>query len=282
MTKVWIYTVASSSHPNGVTCWVPWRIDEDLIFFGPCKCRIRERLRREYLNPHCSYNEVKTGDDLFIVGINGSNKDRKRRIIWVGKLFAVMTFAEAEKRLKGERFRELRNPHSPLHVHPKKNGDELIGYDHVTDYHIKGDEWVADLVSPSARRNTHQQRGSLTLKQGQTAWEVFDRDCCMLLENRFFAQGQGVDFDGEALKILKEAQPERSGIDDYAVFGLTKSKQVDGRKGNYLAIDGELANRFVKWLDDRCTRVARHPQCGGTITAKKSCTQPRRRSVCCT
>ena len=37
MTQVWIYVVASSSDPDSVRCKVPWRVDGDLIFFGPCK-----------------------------------------------------------------------------------------------------------------------------------------------------------------------------------------------------------------------------------------------------
>ena len=30
-------------------------------------------------------------------------------------------------------------------------------------------------------------------------WDSFDRDCCMLLRNFFFAQGQGITFDSDSL-----------------------------------------------------------------------------------
>ena len=54
--------------------------------------------------------------------------------------------------------------------------------------------------------------------------EAFDRDCCVLLENRFFARGQGIELDDQAVQILRDAQPDKPGIDNYAVFGLTANK----------------------------------------------------------
>ena len=40
-----------------------------------------------------------------------------------------------------------------------------------------------------------------------TVWETFDRDCCLLLENYFFARGEGIAFDAEALSILLGRNP---------------------------------------------------------------------------
>ncbi len=282
MTQVWLYTVASSNDPDRVECDVPWPVDEELIFFGPCKVRIRARLRRQYLSPERSYRKI--NDDLFIVGINGSNKERIRKVIWAGKLSEVMTFAKADRRLKGDRFQKLRmDRYSPLHVRPLqgRNGS-LSGYEHRSEQHRANEDWVSDLVS--AWRGFQKKGRSLILKDGWTPWEVFDRDCCILLENRFFAQGQGIEFDKDALKILKAVQPEKSEIDCYAVFGWTANGQANGLKGHYLAIEGELANRFVAWLEDRSHKEARHPQGDGTEPAKKSCTlhssEPRRRTIC--
>lgn len=98
MTEVWMYSLASSSDPDRVSCVVPWRVDEELIFFGPCKTRIRERLRKQYLSRDCSHRLV--SDEIFIVGVNGSNSERTRKIVWTGKLREVMTFAEANDRLR--------------------------------------------------------------------------------------------------------------------------------------------------------------------------------------
>src|SRR6266849_1262808 len=107
MMQVWIYTVSSSHHPDAVDCVVPWRVDDELIFFGPCKTRIRERLRNQYLRK--GRNRHKVSDDLFIVGVNGGNTEKIRKIIWAGKLCEVMTFAEANRCLSGDRFRTLRD-----------------------------------------------------------------------------------------------------------------------------------------------------------------------------
>ena len=149
MTRVWMYVLSSSKDPDRVRCVVPWMVDEDLIYFGPCKRRLRERLRTEYLTgdlTQCSVN-----DDLYIVSVNGSNSKRVRKVVSAGKLSEVMTFAEAADRLEGDRFSELRNdPMSPLHVRPVIEGGKLVGYQHVSFEHIENNYWISDLTSKPA------------------------------------------------------------------------------------------------------------------------------------
>ena len=54
-----------------------------------------------------------------------------------------MTFAEADRLLKGDRFQELlKHPCSPLHVRPLVESGEVIGYEHVSEEHIKCGEWI--------------------------------------------------------------------------------------------------------------------------------------------
>ena len=253
MTQVWIYTVSSSGDPDNVDCVVPLQVDDGLIFFGPCKTRIRERIRDDYLSKDCNHRRV--NDDLFIVGINGANKERCRKVVWAGELTEVMTFAEAFSRLTASRFKELRDQsHSPLHVSPIQKNGKLVGYKHRGKQHLDGKLWISDLVSGRSKIRPKGQR--LMIPQGMTPWETFDRDCCMLLENRFFAQGQGIEFDEVALKILTEAQPGKSKIDSYAIFGLAANGDANGLRGHYLKIDdGKLANRFVEWLEARKRRA---------------------------
>ncbi len=220
MTKVFIYVLAASKDPDKIHCQVPWRVDEDLIFFGPCKKRIRELLRKNYLLPDKSHSNV--DEDIFIVGVNGSNPIQSRKIVWAGKLSEVMTFAEAYKRMQGHRYLDLRNhPSSPLHVKPISQNGKFIGYEHVSDEHIKNDRWVLDLVSNSANPYIKREGRKLIVQRGKRE-QVFDRDCCMFLENRFFAAGHGLEFDDEALEILRNAQPGKLGIDSYAIFGRQK------------------------------------------------------------
>jgi len=40
--KVFVYVVAASKNPDAVECVVPYRVNDDMIFFGPCKKRLRE------------------------------------------------------------------------------------------------------------------------------------------------------------------------------------------------------------------------------------------------
>jgi hypothetical protein len=253
-------------------------VDKDLIFFGPCKKLIRTRLRKQFLEPGLDYCDTsESTESIYIVGVNGSNPQETRKVIWAGRLSEVMTFAEATRRLRGDRFQKLRDhSESPLHVRPIMDGSgSLIGYEHVSNQHIRNGEWVKDLVSPRKALGTVRVDGRKCLIRRGTAREPFDRDCCLLLENCFFAQGQGIGLDEEALSILRQAQPGRSGIDGYAVFGRTANGQAIGRRGTFLEMsDDLLANRFVQWLKDRSrTATQRHWPDGNRPTTTR-CGKP--------
>lgn len=193
-----------------------------------------------------------------------------------------MTFAEADIRLKGDRFQKLRNHQcSPLHVCPVSKDGKLIGYKHVSDEHIKKDEWVSDLVSkwpnPQPNPPVFLEGRKLMLRHG-TPWEAFDRDCCMLLENRFFALGKdiqpGIEFDKEALDILGEAQDKKdkkSHIDDPAIFGRDVKGNVIARRCP-LKIPDNLTYRFIAWLEERSPEAGKHQLSEGYGPAKTCCT----------
>lgn len=259
MTRVWMYSLAASHDPDRVRCVVPWRVDENLIFFGPCKKRIRERMCRDFLGTN---NHRRIGDKdeaIFIVGVNGSSQQRVRKIVWAGRLTEAMTFAEAQARLNGGGFVRLReHPSSPLHVQPIMETGQVVGYEHASEEHSdRGedkpfDDWVYDLISNPGRdgvivENDGQEDRKVFCIDGDHR-EAFDRDCCLLLESVFFACGQGIKLDEVALDLLRRAQPDASGVDDYAVFGREKSGKAKGLRGTYLEITGDLAERFAKWL----------------------------------
>ena len=244
--KVWLYVLAASNHPDRIRCRVPWRVDEHLIYFGPCKKRIRACLRGKYLTSATSH--AVAAEDLFIVGVNGGNAERVRKIVWWGKLLEVMTFAYAYDHLRGERFEELRRHRAtPLHVRPIIDDGTHIGYEHVSEEHIKNNEWISDVVSKRSLGNVVLQDRKLISRQVR-AGEIFDRDCCLLLENRYFSSGQGIAFDDVALEILRKVQPEKLGIDEYALFGLTSNGRPNGLRGTYLQMSGDDATRFISWL----------------------------------
>ena len=275
MAKVWIYVLGASGDPDRVCCEVPWLVDEKLIFFGPCKKRIRKCLRTKFLGPDCSHTRVT--EDLFIIGVNALKKVKKRKIVWWGRLSEVMTFAEAHKRLNEDgRFEKLcKYKCSPLHVKPVEVAGKLVGYEHASELH-KGEEWIDDLLSKWPNPNVLLEEQKLRVQQG-TSWEVFDRDCCMLLENRFFALGKaiqpGIEFDEKALDILREAQPNKSRIDDPAIFGREKGKgDIIGLRGQFLELPNNLTNRFVAWLEGRLPEGAKHQRSDGYGPAKTCCT----------
>jgi hypothetical protein len=273
VTRVWMYVLDSSKDPDNVRCVVPWMVDESLIYFGPCKRRLREQLRRKYLTRGRTHSTV--NDDLYIVSVNGSNAKRVRKVVSAGKLSEVMTFAEAAGRLDGDRFSEVRNDlMSPLHVRPVIEGGSLVGYRHISFEHIEDNEWIADLTSKPEKVSLVGR--TIRLQPGATARDVLDRDCCMVLDNVFFAQGEGIQFDQEAVSILKATQPGVKGIDDYAVFGVDSVGQANGLRGRFLEIEGMVADRFVAWLTDRATRIAARRSGGEEETAKGKC-RPRGR-----
>lgn len=281
MAQVWMYVVGASSDPDSVNCAVPWQVDENLIFFGPCmkgRGGIREPLRKKFLGPDCTHKTAT--DDLFIVGVNGSNKQKIRKVIWVGRLSEVMTFAEAYERFKGDdRFKKLREHKcSPLHVKPVPVEDarELVGYEHASELHNEEDKgsvpnWVKDLVSKWPNPHVFLDGQKLKRRHGTTPWQAFDRDCCMLLENRFFALGQGIEFDEEAIQILQDRQPKKA-IDSYAIFGYMRNDAVNGLHGNVLNMSDNLANRLIAWLEDRSHSVVKHQRSEGDGPAKTCCT----------
>ena len=257
MTRVWIYIVSASNDPDNIRCVVPWRVDDDLIFFGPCKKRIREQLRRDYLEKNRPHSLV--SDPVYIVGVNGGNLERVRKIIWWGQVCEVMTFAEAYKRLQGKLFYKLRSHRmSPLHVRPLVEDGKFVGYEHISEEHIKDQAWVSDLVSKKSERKVSREGRKLLLISGDY-WETFDRDCCMLLKNHFFAKGKGIEFDEHGMDLLRKAQPGKLGINPYAVFGVAVNGSINGLRGHSLKLHPkthyDLPDLFVSWLKYRSLNI---------------------------
>lgn len=245
-----MYSVAASSDPDRIECVVPWRINNEFIFFGPCKKRIRENMRKKFTK-----NSNKPNDIIYIVGVNGSNFQQVRKIVFCGEVIEVMTFAEAYHKLYGEEYEKLRNHRmSPLHLKPIYEREKLIGYEHVSLEHIQNDAWVSDVISHKNIQNVIVEDRIILLKKG-TPEKIFDRDCCMLLRNLFFASGKGIRFDNMGLSLLRDAQPQKANIDNYAVFGRTKNGHANGLRGTYLEIIEPISDRFIEWIDQKVKEI---------------------------
>jgi len=233
MTNLFLYILASSHDPDNIECPVPYLVNDTTIFFGPCKKLLREWLYSNYLTKSDDYSFA-DHEDIFVVGANGSNPQRKRKIVWAGRITRVMTFEIAYNERESLGFQKMLQEHlSPLHVQPIYN-NAFIGYKHISSLHESC--WVSDLTRNKVARLTsqvHMDKGNILLKQGIDRHQVFTRDCCFLCENIFFAHEAGIQITEKMLDLLKQVQRDKEKeIDDYAIFGKQKNGNAEGLRGD--------------------------------------------------
>jgi hypothetical protein len=242
-----IYVVGASSDPDSVRCKVPYEIDNGLIFFGPCKKALRGEFKKRFLGDGKGREDIR--ETVYVVGVNAANAERVRKIVWAGRVKSVMTFEEANHTLRGSRFDKMRShSFSPLHVEPVYTYKQFVGYRIRSKEHKAGNEWVEDLLPRRGCDSNHlTEDGTLLLNE----LDPFPRDCCFLCSNEFFAVGRGLKITNEMVEILREAQPEKNGIDNYALFGYDARGHVIGLRGGDLKVQGCLAARFVHELKAR-------------------------------
>lgn len=247
MTVLFLYVVASSTNPDWVECVVPYRIDEKLIFFGPCKKRLRERLRNQYLKTSAV---LQPEEDIFVIGLNGGNSQRVRKIVWAGRINRLMTFETAYNTLTGPEFQEMRShEYSPLHLKPVYDrAGKFLGYQHISREHEES--WVLDIVGRNDPSQVEVRGNQLLLRPGSNRQQIFGRDCCFLCDNLFFAAGTGQAITDEMLALLQQAQPTKQ-INSYALFGYRNDGSAEGLTGSYLAVEGQLARDFIDLVKSR-------------------------------
>jgi hypothetical protein len=260
-TRFILYVVWTSPSPDRCEGSVPWRIDSGEIFFGPCKKRLRRVLRERYLGPERQLAEVEGRERVVIAGVNAGSGDRSRKIVWAGELRTVMSFAEAWARLRDDRYERMRaDEWTPLHLEPIREYGHLVGYrqhgrehaeesrDHPGEY-----AWWDDLVPRQMRKGRvgGATGTTLRLKPGVKWWDGFPLDACFVLRNRFWADGAGLAFDAELIRLLEAAQPNADGVDAAAPFGRNGRGHANGKRGTYLELEGRVSESIVRWLDAR-------------------------------
>jgi len=165
-------------------------------------------------------------------------------------------------RRKNSQQQDSQESDSPLYLKPiYDNGETFIGYKLRSTKHKEDDEWILDIVKDRNDPNVEidLKNKTIILKNPSKRKEIFLRDCCFLCENIFFAKGKGIDIDKEILDILKRAQPNKNGINSYAIFGLSENGSADGLTGSYLEIGGELAKKLIIILTKKAKKIA-HPR----------------------
>lgn len=261
MTRLFLYILGASRNPNSIECSVPFLVNKREIFFGPCKKRLREQLYRKYLKTSQSgYLRVK--DDLFVVGVNASNNEQLRKIVWVGRIQRLMTFEAAFRKLTAPRYQEMRREqYSPLHVKPLYNRKSIfIGYEHRSKLHSRNDGWMLDFTNSRRSLLVKHSGKKLLLAPRAGRHQAFPRDCCFLLNNVFFAQGRGLSITGGMVKLLKHVQPKERKPDDYAIFGYREDESVDGLTGRWLEIVGADAGKFLTLIRSNLPVSATYPK----------------------
>lgn len=242
MTILFLYILGRSPNADNIECMVPYQASDTVTFFGPCLKPLRERLRNHYLKASDDYL-LPGNEKAFVVGVNGGNRQHNRKIVWAGRITRVMTFETAYNDLTTSEFQEMRShPLSPLHVRPLSgDGDSFVGYERISGLHK--DCWASDVTKHQGLQ-TRLDGKRLYLVPGANRSKVFTLDCCFLCDNIFFARGVGIRITEEMLDLLQKAQPDKT-IDTYAIFGYCANRSVNGRRGHYLEMCGELAESFI-------------------------------------
>ncbi len=234
---------------------VPYKVNSSNIFFGPCKKRLREELYKTYIKPN-KLGRIKPKQKIYIIGLNGSNSKKIRKIIWMGKIEELFTFEEIYKEMKKNEifFPLLKSKNSPLHVYPHYSNNKrnlFDGYTSRNTYHKINHEWVMDIISNKNHPEILVQNNQLLLKNPLKRFHVFNRDCCFLCKNLFYAEGKGIDIDDYILKKFKNWQSSKSNIDRYAIFGRRSNNSVNGLTGRYLKVEDNSADEFITYLKSK-------------------------------
>lgn len=252
MTRAFAYIVAENSNPDKLQdCTVPYLVNKEIIFFGPCKKRLRQLLS--------DMANSKFTEDHYLIGLNASNGKKERKIIWVGKIKMALTFYQAWNEVKDNpAFRGMiDNDYSPIHIRPIVQNGELKGYKHVSKMHGEDGKWILDLISSTKdnRIEIAEDSASIRVRDGFNSSCVLNRDCCFILENIFFAQIGGIEIDSDILKIFQDSQKERKDIDKYALFGRQSNGNADGKIGGWLELKDNLAKKLINLIESRAKKL---------------------------
>ncbi|HTZ96380.1 MAG TPA: hypothetical protein VMB18_08295 [Terriglobales bacterium] len=251
--RAYLYILSVAQDPDYSEQSVPFAIDEAEIFFGPCKKRLRQLLRKEFLR---DTDSCEPEEDIYVIGFNGSNPSSKRKVIWAGKIKRVMTFARADVDLSSPRYDGIRQgTRPPLHVRPEYSQGNLVGYSKVGFLH--SENWIYDLVqNPNRFPEECISGGKMLAPPDRAPFDSFDRDACLLLENRFYASGTGLEIRSEMLEVLRSQQQGRA-VDEYAIFGRRADGTADGRVGSWLELTGKPAQDFVSAVLEQASCLPR-------------------------
>ena len=241
MKTCYVYILGASSNPDQIqNAVVPYCIDDSEIFFGPCKKRLRQKLRKELklnsMNPRIDFTNKE--DEIYFVGLNASNQV-SRKIVWAGKLKVAMTFKQAYEELVDEKYMKIREGKCfPLNVKPVYADNNFIKYVSNGNLHPNR-EWISDL--------THISKNSKDLDLGNDSH--LTRDICFLFSNIFFANRykQGIDLrDNNSIIEIFRRQFPNNNVDHYNIFGRTAKGYANGLRGGWCELKDSDVEILIK------------------------------------
>ena len=194
--------------------------------------------------------------ELYVMGLNGSNNKGIRKILWLGKITKLLTFEMAyHSFVKNTAFKTMvKAPYSPLHVEPLYDqNNKFKGYKLISKLHKEDNEWIKDIAMSNFKGIQYDSK-SFKLKDGFSR-TILDKDCCFVCENIFFAEGKGLEIDGKLLQLFKDAQPGED-VDEYGIFGRDVNNNAKGRRGSFLEItDSNIITKFVSFISSKSREI---------------------------
>ncbi|MEJ2249558.1 MAG: hypothetical protein P8Y97_07855 [Candidatus Lokiarchaeota archaeon] len=95
--RLYLYILGSDNEEDRIKTAVPYKINENELFFGPCKKGIREELWKEFLKGNREkVNLEEKNIEIYLVGINPAKvKNKPRKLLFAGKIKEIFTFKAA-------------------------------------------------------------------------------------------------------------------------------------------------------------------------------------------
>ena len=277
---VYLYILGQKNDRDIVSTPVPYRINEEEIFFGPCKKLIREEIRSLFPSREI-INLERENYEIYLVGINPA-KDKKednipRNFLFAGKIRKIFTFEQAWKYYYNrqdtdgniaEMIEGIQN-FSSLHLEPQydKNNEKFIGYKHRTDEHK--DKWLEDLLSKNEINQLTKEEINKIYRNNEVLTNnhlKFERDCCFELKNIFFSYKNHIcpiQLDDTFIDLIRKRLEEQNhrdrlntlgGPDIFAPFGYQKNGDRFGRGFN-LVFEGDDVVKFITEIVERSSQI---------------------------
>lgn len=281
------YILGAEHNPNKLSSQVPWKLNEEIIFFGSCKKSIRENYYKKYLMKNYLGVVNLEKENILLLGFNASpNKNyhysEKRKILWFGKILKAMTYEKAYTFFNSDlKYKELTKKmmqHNccPLNFAPIYSlNQNFRGYEYIKNLHKENDNWIQDITSKNFIEDDKilsKKNRKLILSNSAKREEVFIKDCVYLCSNEFFAEGKGIKINNKIIELLKKAQPNKKKIDAYKIFGEASNHSAIGLHGNHLEITGKIAEKLKTEVKKNANLIRSRKESGEkSITKNQRC-----------